>query len=50
MIESVLFLIISIHWAFSLGIFLAMRTQFKTYQVCFFVVALKIFLMSYGVK
>jgi len=50
MMLQFIILLITIHWAFSLGVNLAARTNIKTYQLCLFIIAIKIFLMSYGYK
>jgi len=50
MTTGLLLLVIVIHWSFALGVYLAANTNIKTYQLCIFVIALKIFLISYGYK
>ena len=40
--------IILIHWAFNFGILLAIRTDIKTWQLCFFFVAIKTIIVIYG--
>jgi len=50
MMLSLLLLVITLHWAFMFGVHLALNTKIKTYQLCLFIIVVKLFLMSYGYK
>jgi hypothetical protein len=50
MIEGVILLLITIHWGYALGMFLAMRTNLSVYQLLLICILIKYGFMFYGDK